>query len=585
MSRKRTISGKIGYEACVSEAILTREQLEERLATLHRASLELVKSTNPETLLERIAVLACDQVMAQYAALGILNDQGKLEKFIPIGMTPEAIQYMPHPPQGLGLIGALMNTDTPIRLANLHHDPRSSGFPNHHPEMTSFLGVPIRMGERQFGQIYLTNKLTAPEFTAEDQQVIEMLAAYAAVAISNARFFQQVTERDQALSRRNENLALINELAVSLSDSESTQQVLDQVLTKVMDYLHLDVGEIFLRQEDSPVLQMAMHRGASSTPLWTRSEFLFGEGIVGQTAKTGQLTQIAMESLRQAAHANGNFFHEATLQGNLNMLVCLPLAGRRGVIGVMCLGSATEEAFDDLGMQFLSAITIWVGMALENLRLNVQQRRLAVLEERERIGMDLHDGIIQDIYAVGLTLEHARLLMNENLPASRQRIEQAINDLNSTIRDIRSYILDLRPRKLHEEDLVDGLKRLMAEFRANTLIEVSLQSPPQTMHLPPAQALALFHITQEALANIGKHAHARHVTISLWTTAERVLLEVSDDGQGFDLDRIKQSIGHGLSNMQTRAQNAGGDLEISAEPGVGSTILVWVPKTATTNEG
>ncbi len=562
----------------MSESILTREELEERLATLHRASLALVKNISLETLLERIAVLACEQVMAQYAAVGILDDEGNQEKFIPVGMTPEAIQKMAHPPVGHGLIGALMHTDQPIRLADMHDDPRSEGFPPYHPEMTSFLGVPIRLGDKRLGQVYLTNKLTGPAFTADDEQVIEMLASYAAVAISNARFYHQITERDHVLTRRNENLALVNELASSLASSDNIEEVLDKVLTQVMDYLRLDVGEVFLRQEDGNVLKLALHRGEGICQLWSRNEFQFGEGLVGKTAETGQLSQIQMEFLADTPAQNGNYVDES-LAGKVKQLVCLPLSGRRGTLGVMCVGSCDSEPLDDLEMQFLSSISAWVGMAIENLRLNVQQRRLAVLEERERIGMDLHDGIIQDIYAVGLTLEHARLLLNDNPQVSRQRIEQAINDLNSTIRDIRAYILDLRPRKLHEENLVDGMHRLMAEFRANTLIDVTLQSPSQDLHLPQPQAVALFHICQEALANAGKHSHARHVNISLWTTSERVLLETSDDGHGFDQNNTKLTLGHGLSNMQTRARNAGGDLEVTSEPGEGTTILVWVPNT------
>jgi len=561
----------------VVEKLLTREQLEERLATLHQASLEIVKNISLETLLERLAYLACEQVEAQYAAVGVLDEEGKLEKFIPIGITPEAIKRMAHPPVGKGLIGALMNTNTPIRVPNISKDPRSSGYPAHHPDMTSFLGVPLRLGEKQVGQIYLTNKLTGPEFTADDQQVIEMLASYAAVAISNARIYHQITERDKALTRRNENLALLNELASVLVSSDNIDQVLDSVLSRVMEYLRLDVGEIFLRQEDGRILQLMLHRGNSVSQLWSRNEFQIGEGLVGQTADSGQMTRVDIEALNQNSRDNGFFFTKESLSSQLQQVICLPLSGRRGVSGVLCVGSCATEPLDELEMQFLSAISAWVGMAIENLRLNIQQRRLAVLEERERIGMDLHDGIIQDIYAVGLTLEHSRLLLNDNPQGTRQRIEQAINDLNSTIRDIRAYILDLRPRKLHEENLVDGLRRLIAEFRANTLIETNLQAPAQSIKLPQPQAIALFHICQEALANVGKHSFARRVDISLWTTTERVLLEVRDDGHGFDLSSIKFTLGHGLSNMQTRARNAGGDLEISSEPGEGTAILVWVP--------
>jgi signal transduction histidine kinase len=201
-----------------------------------------------------------------------------------------------------------------------------------------------------------------------------------------------------------------------------------------------------------------------------------------------------------------------------------------------------------------------------------------VLEERERIGMDLHDGIIQSIYAVGLTLEHARLLLGEDVPMSRQRITQAVDDLNKTIRDIRTYILDLRPRQFHDENLMEGLQRLVNEFKANTLVEVNLQgNPSQVEVLTEARAMALFHICQEALANIAKHAGARRVEVVVWSTSERVLMEITDDGRGFDLERMRLTLGHGLMNIQTRAHGVGGDVEISSAPGEGTTILAWVP--------
>jgi two-component system, NarL family, sensor histidine kinase DevS len=564
----------------VSELILTREQLEDRLASLHRASLELVKDMALESLLERIALIACEQAEAQYAAVGVLNENGSLEKFIPVGMPPEDVAKVEHAPVGRGLLGALMNSSEAIRVAHIQNDPRSSGFPKNHPPMSSFLGVPIRLGDRPLGQIYLTNKTSGPEFTLDDQRVIETLAAYAAVGISNARFLTQLT-------RRNENLALLDQLAVSLTSSDNTDQVLDKVLQQVMDYLHLEVGEVFLRQDDGKVLQLILHRGESIGQMWTRKEFQFGEGMVGLTAENNQPNWINLAGRTASeilAQQDTLFFHADFENSSFQQVICLPLAGRRGVLGVLCVGSCEEDPLDELEMQFLSAISSWVGTAIENLRLNVQQRRLAVLEERERIGMDLHDGIIQDIYAVGLTLEHARLLLNDNPQSSRQRIEQAINDLNSTIRDIRAYILDLRPRKLHEENLLDGMRRLIAEFRANTLVDTSLQGPIQnTLKMARPQAVALFHICQEALANIGKHAYAHHVNVSLWSANGRVLMEINDDGNGFDLEKTRLTLGHGLSNMQTRARNAGGDLEITSEPGAGTTILVWVPHT--THEG
>ncbi|MBE3039742.1 MAG: GAF domain-containing protein, partial [Chloroflexi bacterium] len=192
--------------------VLTREQLEDRLAALHRASLELIQDTSLSSLLERIARITCQQAGAQYAAVGVLDENGALAQFISIGMTPAEVKRMGHPPVGKGLIGALMHGDEPIRIPDIAADPRRSGFPLHHPSMTSFLGVPIRQGERQLGQIYLTNKLDAPEFAPEDQQIIETLAAYAAIAIANAKLYEELTQRDQVLTRRSENLALLNTL-------------------------------------------------------------------------------------------------------------------------------------------------------------------------------------------------------------------------------------------------------------------------------------------------------------------------------------------------------------------------------------
>jgi len=551
---------------------LTLEQLEERLAGLHRASLDLIQDTSLESLLERIARIACEEAGAQYAAVGVLDDQGELEKFIPIGMTHEDIKQMAHPPVGKGLIGVLMRGEGPVRIANIAADPRSSGFPQHHPPMTSFLGVPIGASGRQLGQIYLTNKIGADEFSPEDQQVIETLAAYAAIAISNLRLYQELTRRDQILTQRSENLALLNDLASTLASSSDIDQILDKALTQMMEYLHLDLGDIFLREEDSKVLKLVLHRSEISGSLWAHKEFHVGEGIVGQVAKAGQPRLLDLPGV------DGDGLEPAVMGSCFRQIASFPLPGRSGVIGVLVIANCHPGPLNEQEIQLLSSIGSWVGMAVENVRLSLQQRRLAVLEERERIGMDLHDGIIQSIYAVGLTLDHARLLMAEDPEAARQRIIQATSDLNSTIRDIRTYILDLRPRQLYNESLMQGVQRLVSEFRANTLVDVNLQGPADNLAgLPDAQAIALFHICQETLANIAKHARARHVEVSLWKTADRVLLEVSDDGRGFDASKVKLTLGHGLANMQTRVHNVGGEVEISSEPGKGAAVLAWVP--------
>jgi signal transduction histidine kinase len=552
--------------------VLTREQLEDRLVALHRASLQLVSDLSLEVVLERLARLAREQVNARYAALGVVDEEGDLEKFIPIGMTDEEVERMAHPPLGFGLIGALQQERRTIRVAEIASDPRSVGFPRHHPPMRSFLGVPILLGNRLLGQIYLTDKEDYPEFTEADERVIETLAAYAAVAISNARMYGDLLARDRTLSQRNEDLALVNDVAAALASAQDVDQILDQTLSRVMAYLGVEVGEIFLTEEGGQELKMALHRGAAPEAFWTLDRFKLGEGYIGIVAQSGKplVSMTLDQDLR--------FLRRAVVEAGFKCIACIPLLAQGKGIGVMSVATRRERRLDQREIHLLTSIGAWAGITIENIRLNRQARRLAVLEERERIGMDLHDGIIQSIYGVGLSLDYARLAITEEPQQALQKIEQAIQGLNATIRDIRSYILDLRPRQFNGEDLMGGLRRLVSEFRANTGAEISLVGPENGLNgLTSDHAKALFHICQEALANVAKHARARYTRVHIWTAPERVLLEISDGGVGFDLRKMSVTLGHGLSNMHTRAHRVGGDVEITSEPGEGTTVLAWVP--------
>jgi two-component system sensor histidine kinase DevS len=229
---------------------LTREQLQDRLLALYRASLELISEPSLEAVLERIVQEACKLAEARYAALAVLDEQGKMQQFIPVGMSEEAVQRVGSPPTGKGLLGALMHSEHPIRVANVQSDPRSAGFPPHHPPMTSFLGVPIRHHGKTLGQLYLTDKETAPEFSEEDEKIIEMLAAYAAVAIQNARLIESLNQRDAELTRRTEDLGLLNEVASILTSTLELDEILDRTLEVVMQYMGVEAGEIFLVAED-----------------------------------------------------------------------------------------------------------------------------------------------------------------------------------------------------------------------------------------------------------------------------------------------------------------------------------------------
>ncbi len=557
--------------------LLTREELQERLIALHHASLELVRNISLETLLERIASLACEQAGARYAALGVLNEKGELSRFITHGMKPEEVKRIPHPPRGRGLIGALMRGDSGnIRIPEISADPRSVGFPPGHPRMHSMLGVPIRLGERQLGQIYLTDKENGREFTAADEMIIEMLAAYAAAAIENARLYERLQENEREMSRRNAELALSNEISRALGASLELDEILHKTLTLLMQHFKVEAGEIFLKEEDGETLRLTLHRGEAAEAFWTRNRFKLGEGMIGRAAAAR--TPVISSHLER----DDPEVRRAVVEAGFQQIACIPLLARGEVVGVLTIATRSRRALSRPQVQMLVSIGNLAGVAIENARLHYNVRRLAVLEERERIGMDLHDGVIQSIYGVGLSLENARQILSEDPAAAAERLSKAMEDINRTIRDIRNYILDLRPRQLQNENLMSGLERLVAEFRQNTGVEVTLSGPKSEslLDLPPATALTLFLICQESLANIAKHANASKVMVDLWMTPERVLLEVSDNGRGFDPETTNRAVGHGLANMHTRAANAGGDIEITSTPGEGTTILAWAPRTA-----
>jgi signal transduction histidine kinase len=553
--------------------LLTREQLQERLIALHQASLELVQEVSLEHLLERIAGTACEQVGARYAALGVLDGKGGIEKFITVGLTKDEIQRIGHEPIGNGLIGELMDSKVPIRIPVILEDPRSVGFPRHHPAMVSFLGVPIRTGDLQLGQIYLTDKLDGPEFTADDERIIQMLAGYAAAAIQNARLLEQMQARDTALTRRNEDLALLNDIAGVLTSSLESEEVLNKTLAIVMNYMKVEAGAIFLLEDDNETLRMVLHRGQAAEAFWTRSRFRVSDGTMGEVARTGR------SRVNASSTPDGASLFSALAKAGFRQVAHLPLKSGETVLGVMSVASRSPDPLESRGLQLLEAVGNWAGLALENARLHQNARRLAVLEERDRIGMDLHDGIIQSVYGVGLALENATHTIDEEPTLAKAQVKDAIGGLNQAIRDIRAYILDLRPRQLGTDGLLGGLKRLTTEYRANTFSDIELTGPESGLeHIPQVSALVLFHICQEALGNAAKHASAKRVNVHLWMTEDRILLEIQDDGKGFAVEKMSSTIGHGLSNMQTRARAVGGDVDISSNPGEGTTVLAWVPR-------
>ena len=261
----------------------------------------------------------------------------------------------------------------------------------------------------------------------------------------------------------------------------------------------------------------------------------------------------------------------------MRSLLGVPVQSRAGKLGNLYLTDKLgAPGFSEADEQMVRTFAAHAALAIETSRLQGEARSLAVLRERERIGMDLHDGIIQSIYAVELGLEGAEEDIESDVPAAKQALGAAIDQLNSVIRDVRSYIFELRPAKL-SYDLSDAMVRMVEEFRASTAVHLEADVAPALPQLREEQRLALFHIARDALVNAQRHARASRIVVSLHASVSAVRLLVKDDGVGFDMDAERSEEHRGLRNMSSRAQTAGGEMTIKSQPNAGTTVAVEFP--------
>lgn len=366
-----------------------------RRDALVRAGLVLASEMSLPSILQKFVELACDVADARYGALGVLDPEGRMiQEFITQGVTDEERRAIGPPPIGKGILGALITEARPFRLAMIQDDPRSVGFPPNHPFMTSFLGVPIKVRDRVYGNLYLTEKRASAEFTAADEEAVLTLAAQAGVAIENARIREEL-------------------------------------------------------------------------------------------------------------------------------------------------------------------------------------QRLAVLEDRERIAQELHDGVIQSLFAVGMALQAATALI-EDPHALRERLATAVDDVDRVIRELRNYIFGLGPGGVADRELDRAIRDLVEEYRRGTDVAIRADVDPEAASLLAPKSAHVVQAAREAISNAIRHAEAKSVSVVLGQEDGAALLEVEDDGRGFE-PQAAADAGRGLGNLRARAEALGGTLEIRSEPGAGTSVRIRIP--------
>ncbi|NGN62387.1 GAF domain-containing sensor histidine kinase [Streptomyces sp. A7024] len=538
----------------------------DRVHTLLEAVMSVGRGLELPQVLHRIVEAAVVLVDAEYGALGVVGGHERLAQFLPVGMDQAQIEAIGRLPEGHGILGELIRHPEPLRLEEISEHPSSYGFPANHPPMHSFLGVPIRVREVVFGNLYLTQKRGAKEFDAEDEAVLSTLAVAAGVAIENARMYEQSRYRQQWLEAN-------AEIVSALLSGAAERSVLEQIVDHASRILHADHAVLAVPDEDSGELAVAIvkdTRGAEHEA-FPVAEVVRREGtFLGAAASAGvPVSTPDLASDPRSAHG-------PLASTGMGPAVAVPLnssAGVRGVLALARLDRVAVFAEDEIEPLLTFAGQAAIAMELADRRGDAEQ--LAVLADRDRIARDLHDLAIQRLFATGMTLQS--LVRFVERPEANERLLRAAEDLDETIKIIRSTIFGLR---VHEAGPgLQGLRVRTARVIEEAVTALGFTPALRTEGLvdtdvPPVVADHAIAVLREALTNVARHSRASAADVSLVSDGGSLTVTVIDDGIGIAAEGGRRS---GLRNLAERARQLSGDMAIGKPPGGGTRLMWWVP--------
>ncbi|MFF5025280.1 GAF domain-containing protein [Streptomyces collinus] len=541
-------------QARLDAARVTRD----RVHSLLEAVLSVGRELDLEQALRSIVEAAALLVDARYAALGVIGSDGtRLSAFHTVGVSRERIAEIGPFPEGHGILGELIRCPEPLRLAKLSEHPASYGFPANHPPMSSFLGVPIRVREQVFGNLYLTEKRGGALFDEDDEAVLSTLAVAAGVAIDNARLYEESRLRERWL-RANA------EITGSLMSGAAQQEVLGLIAERAREITRAALAAVAvpMRGTDTLAVELAIGQGAEEH----RGLVLPLEGtLTGEAFTRGEPVRSTDVEHDERISAGPPRF------AGLGPAVAVPVGLGDRIRGVVLLARESgANDFSDKETEPLQVFAAQAAVAMELAERRSDAEQIALLEDRDRIARDLHDLAIQRLFATGMTLQSAgRLIEHEG---AAERVLRAVDDLDETIRIIRSTIFGLRARDGAD---VPGL-RARAVRTVGDATPVLGFAPSLRMeglldtHVPGGLADHVVAVLSEALTNVARHARAARAEVVLETDGREVRLTVTDNGVGIPAEGRRS----GLANMADRAREAGGGVEWSG-PADGGTRLVW----------
>ncbi|MEU9076967.1 GAF domain-containing protein [Kitasatospora sp. NPDC048538] len=530
----------------------------DRVHSLLEAVLAVGRDLELAQVLRHIVEAAVTLVDAEYGALGVIGEDQRLSQFIPVGVTDGQVRLIGSLPSGHGVLGELIRHPEPLRLARISEHPASYGFPANHPPMSTFLGVPIRIRDRVFGNLYLTEKRGGAEFDAEDESVLATLAVAAGVAIDNARLYARARQRQRWLEAN-------AEITRSLLSGSGEQEVLDLLLARATEIAGADLAVVALPLADTGELEVRIAVGLGAQQ--HRGLVLPVEGsFVGAAARTGGL--VVSPDVRKDPRITVG---PPRWQG-LGPAVAVPIGtSERGIRGVLMLARAAgAPLFEEGESGPLLGFAGQAAVAMELAEHRRDSEQITLLRERDRIARDLHDLAVQRLFATGMTLQGATRFIEH--PEATDRVLRAIDDLDETAKTIRATIFGLRLRE--SGPAAAGLRARLVEvaeraaralgfapaLRMTGLIDVTV---------PADIADAAVAVLEEALSNAARHAQAGAVGVSV-TAGPELVVAVTDDGVGLPEGGRRS----GLANLADRAAALGGTFTARRRP-EGGTALEW----------
>ena len=532
----------------------------DRKDALLEAGLTLASELSLPMVLQRIVDLAAQVTDARYGALGVIGDGGELVEFITTGLSAKQRRAIGALPRGLGILGLLIREPHSMRIENIGDHPKSVGFPPHHPPMASFLGAPVQAMGKVFGNIYLTEKRSALQFSEEDEESLVILATQAGVAIANATLYAQTRQRERWLDA-------LRDITIDLLAGSDADSLLSAIAEHARELAGADSASILTTGANPGFLVVAAAVGA-------HAEQVRGQAVPAGKSISGDVMESGRPLVTEAAASHSGGYQPIIRLGRVGPAIFVPLRVSGRATGTLMVANLTGgRLFNQETVRLVETFADQASVAIQYARAQADVRRLELMDERERIARELHDGIIQSLFAVGMNLQSTALMSRS--PETSARVERAVEELDRVIRDLRNYIFGLRPGILADRQLNQALEALGEEVSSMSQIEIEVEVDGALSAALSSRSHEIVQLTREALSNITRHSRATHAAVRLSRRGANAILAIEDDGVGFDASGSSSS--NGLRNMRERAAVIGGKLRISSSKGKGTKLRFTFP--------